>query len=93
MRDANETGLDEYRRTYMIAPTQRLMDNKMDCEYPFSKEELEEALRAIISTISKCEKAQMKLREGTPQFSLTHNRIKALRIASSLITKELNRDG
>lgn len=55
----------------------------------FTEEELREALRAITSTISKCEKAQLKLREGTPQFSLTRNRIKALRIAEALIKKEL----
>lgn len=57
----------------------------------FTKVELEEALRAITSTISKCEKAQLKLREGTPQFSLTRNRIKAFRIAVALINKELGK--
>jgi len=55
----------------------------------FTKEELEEALRTITLTISKCEKAQLKLREGTPQFSLTRNRIKAFHIAVALINKEL----
>lgn len=55
----------------------------------FTKEELEEALRAIISTISKCEKVQPKLKPGTSQHTLLIRRIKALRIASSLITREL----
>lgn len=55
----------------------------------FTKEELEEALRAIVSTISKCEKVQPKLKPGTSQYTLLIRRIKALRIASSLITREL----
>jgi len=55
----------------------------------FTKEDLEEALRAIDSTISKCEKVQPKLKQGTSQHTLLIRRIKALRIASSLITKAL----
>lgn len=56
----------------------------------YTKEDLEEALRAIESTISKCEKAQPKLKEGTAQHTLLVRRIKALRIASELITRELD---
>ncbi|MDF2596911.1 MAG: hypothetical protein K0R69_3252 [Clostridia bacterium] len=56
----------------------------------FTKEEFERALPPITSTISKCEKVMEKLKEGTPQASLTRNMLKALYIASSLITKELN---
>jgi hypothetical protein len=55
----------------------------------FTREELEEALRAIVSTISKCEKVQPKLKQGTSQHTLLVHRIKALYIASSLITREL----
>lgn len=55
----------------------------------FTKGELEEALRAIVSTIGKCEKAQSKLKEGTSQHTLLIRRIKALRIASGLIEREL----
>jgi len=55
----------------------------------YSKTDLEEALRAIYSTISKCEKAQIKLREGMPQCTLTERRVKALRIAVELIEREL----
>ena len=55
----------------------------------FTKEELEEALRAIDSTISKCEKVQPKLKPSTSQHTLLVRRIKALRIASSLKTREL----
>lgn len=55
----------------------------------YTKEDLEEALRAIESTISKCEKVQPKLKQGTSQHTLLIRRIKALRIASSLISREL----
>jgi len=50
---------------------------------------LHEALCAINSTISKCEKAQLKLAEGTPQHTLTKRRLDAFYIAVSLIEKEL----
>lgn len=55
----------------------------------FTKEELEEALRAITSTVSKCEKILPKLKQGTSQHTLLVRRIKALDIASELIRKEL----
>ena len=55
----------------------------------FTKEELEEALRAIASTISKCEKVEPKLKQGTSQHTLLVRRIKALQIASSLIKQAL----
>lgn len=55
----------------------------------YTKEELEEALRAIASTISKCEKVLPKLKQGTSQHTLLIRRIKALHIAWTLITKEL----
>jgi len=57
----------------------------------FTQKELEEALRATDSTIKKCEKVQPKLKQGTSQHTLLMRRIKALRIASELITRELQR--
>lgn len=57
----------------------------------FTEEELTEALRAIESTISKCEKVQPKLKEGTAQNTLLTRRIKAFRIASSLIEEALSK--
>jgi hypothetical protein len=57
----------------------------------FTKAELAEALRAIASMISKCEKVQKKLDQGTPQSSLIRNRLKALYVASSLIKKSLRK--
>lgn len=55
----------------------------------FTTEELAEALRAIASLMSKCEKVQPKLKHGTSQHTLLLRRIKALHIASSLIMQEL----
>ena len=55
----------------------------------FTKEELEAALKAVNSLLSKCEKSQEKLVPGKSQHSLMINRIKALQISSSLITKAL----
>jgi hypothetical protein len=56
----------------------------------YTKEDLEEALRAIVSTISKCEKVQPRLKQGTSQHTLLIRRIKALNIASALIRRELS---
>lgn len=52
--------------------------------------ELQEALRAIDSRSSKCEKAQGNLLPGKSQHSLMKNRIKALKILSKLISDALN---
>ncbi|MGI6448729.1 MAG: hypothetical protein ACOX3R_00115 [Desulfitobacteriia bacterium] len=59
-------------------------------KYP--REELEEALQIVSSTISRCEKIQPKFAEGTSQHTLLKNRIKAMYIAKSLITGQNVRD-
>ncbi|RWX02556.1 hypothetical protein EPI11_04890 [Flavobacterium cerinum] len=56
----------------------------------YTKEELEEALRSHASTISKCEKAFLKLKENTAQRTLLSRRIKALYISVDLIERELS---
>ncbi len=58
----------------------------------YTVDELEKALKAIASMISRSEKVQIKLKEGSPQASLTRNRLKALYIAASLISEELQGD-
>lgn len=55
----------------------------------YTKEELEEARRAIDSTLRKCEKVQPKLGPGTAQHTLLVRRIKAFEIALELIGREL----
>lgn len=52
----------------------------------FNKEEVEKAISLISSTITKCEKMQIKFSGGTPQHSLLKNRIKALYISKILLT-------
>ena len=42
----------------------------------YTSEELKEALRAINSIISKCEKAQEKFPEGNSHHTLLRNRLK-----------------
>jgi len=54
----------------------------------YTREELEEALRVVSSSISNCEKIQPKFVEGTSQHSLLKNRLNALYISQSLITGE-----
>lgn len=63
--------------------------NFNDAVNEYTKEELEEALRAINSTIIKCEKVLPKLKQGTSQHTLLIRRIKAFHIATSLIKKAL----
>ncbi|MDF3005630.1 MAG: hypothetical protein K0S22_2102 [Oscillospiraceae bacterium] len=55
----------------------------------FIEKDLEEALQAITSMISRTEKAKEKFAQGTSQHTLQKNRLKALHIASSLISKGL----
>ncbi len=40
--------------------------------------------------LEKCEKAQLRFKAGTSQYTLLKNRINALRIASSLIAREID---
>ncbi|MPM23193.1 hypothetical protein SDC9_69657 [bioreactor metagenome] len=54
----------------------------------YTREELEEALQIVASTISRCEKAQPKFVEGTSQHTLLRNRLKALYISKSLLLDE-----
>jgi hypothetical protein len=56
----------------------------------YSQKELDSALQLITSTINKCEKMQLKFAEGTSQYSLLKNRIKALYISKYLIENDSN---
>lgn len=56
----------------------------------YSQNELDTTIRLISSTISKCEKMQLKFSEGTSQHSLLKNRIKALYISKALIENDIN---
>lgn len=58
----------------------------------YTKDELQEAQRAITSTLHKCEKVLEKLEPGKSQHTLTVRRIKALRISSELIARALEEE-
>ena len=53
----------------------------------FTCEEISTALQVVSSTIDNCEKIQPKFAEGTSQYSLLKNRIKALYISKALLNK------
>ncbi|WP_447636765.1 hypothetical protein [Flavobacterium microcysteis] len=57
----------------------------------FTFEELIEAKKSLDSTLLKCEKAFVKLKENSPQHTLMVRRINALRISIDLIGNELQK--
>lgn len=50
-----------------------------------TEQQMKDTLKVIESSIVNCEKIQPKLKEGSPSFSLSKNRIKALYIAQNLL--------
>ena len=54
----------------------------------YSKQELDEAMTALASTLHKCEKMQESGKLQSSQKTLNDRRVKALRIALELIEKE-----
>lgn len=56
----------------------------------YTNQQIDDTLNIIESTIRNCEKIQPKFKEGTPQLSLSRNRIKALYISKALITSQEN---
>ena len=58
----------------------------------YTKAELTEALRPVVSVISKCEKAQMKFAEGSSHYRRLENLVKAMEIARALIEAPLALD-
>lgn len=54
----------------------------------YVNEEINETIKLIEDTIVNIENVQVKLKEGTPQFSLSRNRLKVLNISKSLLMKE-----
>ena len=55
----------------------------------YTKQELEEAKTALASTLHKCEKMQESGRLQSSQKTLNDRRVRALRIALTLIEKEM----
>ncbi len=54
----------------------------------YSRDKFSDALQVVSSTISKCEMIQPKFAEGTSQYTLLKNRIKAMYISRALITED-----
>ena len=69
-----------------------LMNKETDDTNRFTPDDLQEALRAFASMISKTDKAQAKFTPGMSQHTLQRNRLKALRVAEALIKAELIKD-
>jgi hypothetical protein len=55
----------------------------------YTKQEMEEAKASLASTLHKCEKIQEGGRLQSSQKTLNDRRVKALRIALTLIEKEM----
>jgi hypothetical protein len=68
-----------------------LMNNNSKELEHVSRSDLQEALHAFASMISKTVKSQAKFAQGTPQHTLQRNRLKALYIAELLIKAELDK--
>ena len=68
-----------------------LMNKETDDTDRVTRDNLQEALRAFASMISKTEKAQAKFSPGTSQHTLQRNRLKALHIAEERIKVELDK--
>ncbi len=58
----------------------------------YAKQELEEAITSLASTLRKCEKIQESGKLKSSQKTLNDRRVKALRIALALIEKEMRDD-
>ncbi len=58
----------------------------------YSKEDLLEATRPILSIISKCEKAQSKFDAGTANYNRFNDLIKTMYISKSLITDGISKE-
>ena len=57
----------------------------------FTRDDLQESLRAVASMIGKAEKAQEHFSPGTSQHTLQQNRLNAMRIAEDLIKVKLDK--
>ena len=55
----------------------------------YTRQELEDALKAVNSIIHKCEKAQEKFPEGNSHHTLLRNRLKAMYISKDLMETQI----
>jgi hypothetical protein len=83
------TMLRDNLKALRIAST--LMKEETDDTDGFTRDDLQEAMRALASMISRTEKTRAKFTPGTSQHTLQRNRLKALRRAEALIKAELDK--
>lgn len=67
-----------------------LMTSGTDGAHGYTREDLQEALRALAALIGKAERAQAKFAPGTAPHTLQQNRLKALRMAEALTRAALD---
>ena len=82
------TMLRDNLRALLIASA--LMNKETDDTASFTQDDLQAALDAFTSMISKTDKALAKFAPGTSQHTLLANRLKALQIAEALIKAEFD---
>jgi hypothetical protein len=58
-------------------------------EINFTKNDLNEALQELSSTLDRTEKIRVRLKQGSPQWTLNKNRTRALQIALFLLSKAI----
>lgn len=80
-------------RIYALSVVSALIEKEIglnDGLGDFTEEALRKSLDPIASLISKSEKSQKKLKQGTWQHTMLENNLKALYIASQLLTNAVN---
>ncbi len=80
------TMLGDNLRALRIASA--LMDKETGDADTFTRDDVRAALRAFASMLRKTEEAQAKFSPGTSQYTLLRNRLKALRVALSLLERK-----
>jgi hypothetical protein len=71
----------------------KLMNKETSETDNLTREDQQEALRALASMISRTEEAQVKFSPGTSQHTLARNRLRALRVASEFVGDALETQG
>ena len=69
-----------------------LMNMENNDAHTFTQKDLQEALKAFASMISRSEKAQVKFAPGTSQHTLQQNRLRSLRLASDILQGRINKE-
>src|SRR4051812_40738064 len=67
-----------------------LMNQEIDATDKFARDDLQDALRALVAMMSRTKMALAKFSSRTPQHTLQRNRLAALRLAKALAKAELD---